>query len=72
VKTRPLEINAWRRSGTPPVDHVIDLEKVTRSPTSDHLFATGLSEEGIHPSVQGQAVTAAEVARVFELAPPPQ
>jgi len=72
VKARRLEINAWLRSGTAPVDHVIDLEKVTRSPASVHLFATGLGEDGIHPSVQGHSVMATEVARAFELAPPPQ
>lgn len=71
VKARRLEINAWLRSGAAPVDRVIDLEAVTRSPTSVHLFAAGLGQDGIHPSVQGQAVMAAEVARVFELAPPP-
>ncbi len=71
VKARRLEINAWLRSGAAPVDHVIDLESVTRSPTSVHLFATGLGEDGIHPSVRGHGVMAPEVARVFELAPPP-
>jgi len=72
VKARRVEINGWLRGGTAPVDHVIDLESVTRSPTSVHLFAAGLGEDGIHPSVQGHRVMAAEVARVFELAPPRQ
>jgi lysophospholipase L1-like esterase len=71
VKARRVDINAWLRSGTAPVpaDHVIDLESVTRSPSSVHQFATGLGEDGIHPSVRGHQVMAAEVARVFELAP---
>jgi lysophospholipase L1-like esterase len=72
VKARRLEINAWLRSGAAPVDHVIDLESVTRSASSVHLFATGLGEDGIHPSVRGHEVMAPEVARVFELAPPPR
>jgi len=72
VKARRVEINGWLRGGTAPADHVIDLESVTRSPASVHLFAPGLGEDGIHPSVQGHRVMAAEVARVFELAPPPR
>jgi lysophospholipase L1-like esterase len=74
VKARRVAINDWLRSGTSPVpiDHVIDLESVTRSPSSVHQFATGFGEDGIHPSVRGHQAMAAEVARVFEMAPPLQ
>jgi lysophospholipase L1-like esterase len=63
VKLDRLAFNAWLRQQTQ--FEVIDLEAVTRSPTSVHLFIDGLEVDGIHPSAAGHRVMAAEVARVL-------
>ncbi|WP_224360539.1 SGNH/GDSL hydrolase family protein [Hyalangium versicolor] len=63
VKTDRVAFNAWIRTQT--MASVIDLEAVTRSPGSVHLFIDGLDVDGIHPSIQGHQVMAKEVARVL-------
>ena len=79
VRTQRVEVNRWLReeAGTAGLIHgLIDLEAVTRSEQSEHLFAEGLEGDGIHPSVRGQRVMGEEVARVLRerggvQAPPP-
>jgi lysophospholipase L1-like esterase len=63
VKRDRVAFNAWLRQQTRA--EVIDLEAVTRSPSSVHLFLDGLEVDGIHPSAQGHRVMAAEVVRVL-------
>jgi lysophospholipase L1-like esterase len=63
VKRDRVAFNEWIRQQT--LAEVIDLEAVTRSPTNVHLFIDGLEVDGIHPSLQGHQVIAAEVARVL-------
>lgn len=63
VKRDRVAFNEWIRSQT--LAEVIDLEAVTRSPTSVHLFIDGLEVDGIHPSAEGHRVMAAEVVRVL-------
>lgn len=63
VKASRLEFNEWLRGQTRA--EVIDLEAVTRSPESVHLFLDGLEVDGIHPSAEGHRVMAAEVVRVL-------
>jgi lysophospholipase L1-like esterase len=63
VKASRLVFNAWLRRQTRA--HLIDLEAVTRAPDNVHLFIDGLEVDGIHPSVEGHRVMAAEVVRVL-------
>ncbi len=68
VRTQRLVVNRWLREEAPAaglVHGVIDLEAVTRSEQSVHLFAEGLGSDGIHPTVRGQRVMGEEVARVL-------
>ncbi len=64
VKSQRLSFNAWLRSGATGTD-LIDLEAVTRRPDDSHRFLDGLVQDGIHPSLQGHQVMAAEVVRVL-------
>jgi hypothetical protein len=58
-----VAFNEWIRQQT--LAEVIDLEAVTRSPTSVHLYQDGLEVDGIHPSIEGHRVMATEVVRVL-------
>lgn len=64
VKARRLLVNAWLRT-RPQGVRLVDFEAVLADPANVHKFKPGLGEDGIHPTVQGQAVMGAEAARVF-------
>jgi lysophospholipase L1-like esterase len=64
VKASRIAFNTWLRQQQT-LAEVIDLEAVTRSPSDVHQFIDGLDVDGIHPSLQGHQVMAAEVVRVL-------
>jgi lysophospholipase L1-like esterase len=68
VIARRLAVNDWIRHQAQ-VDGVIDFEAVLAAPGDVNHFGPGLGEDGIHPSIAGQAVMGREAARV--LTPPP-
>lgn len=71
VIARRLAVNDWIRHQAQ-VDGVIDFEAVLAAPGDVNHFGAGLGEDGIHPSIAGQAVMGREAARVLmPLTPPP-
>jgi lysophospholipase L1-like esterase len=68
VIARRLAVNDWIRHQAQ-LDGVIDFEPALAAPGDVNHFAPGLGEDGIHPSIAGQAVMGQEAARV--LTPPP-
>lgn len=61
------EVNRWIREEAE-VEGVIDFAAILAHPDDPERWAPGLDEDGIHPSVAGQAVMADEVARVLSTA----
>ena len=75
VVSRRLAVNAWIRTQAK-VDGIIDFEAVLAAPGNVNAFAPGYGEDGIHPTIAGQAVMGKEAARVLAAAiasetPPP-
>lgn len=63
VNQRRRAVNEWLRTEAP-VAGVLDLEAAVRGESPD-TFATGLAEDGIHPSVLGQERLGAAAANYF-------
>ncbi len=64
VIARRLAVNDWIRHQAP-IDHVIDFEPALAAPGDVNHFAAGLGEDGIHPSIAGQAVMGQEAAKAL-------
>ena len=64
VIARRLAVNDWIRHQAQ-VEGVIDFEAAVAAPGDVNHFAAGLGEDGIHPSIAGQAAMGREAARVL-------
>lgn len=65
VNARRGEVNAWIRQQS----HVVDFESAVKKAGTTNDFQTGYTEDGVHPSVEGQLALGNYVGRFFT--PPP-